>query len=106
MSEQPNESADFADVVAEITDKLQAGKQVDIEEYVARYPHWAERLRELLPALQVMAELGQSARRASGPLAGDAPTKEKPDNNEEFQGTLGDFRLIREVGRGAMGIVY
>src|SRR5262249_37251332 len=116
MSKQPRQPrgaetvesgpGDFADAVAEITDKLQAGEKVDVEQYVAHHPAWAERLRELLPALEVMARLGQSGRGASGPLADDAPTTEKPDAADSLQGTLGDFRIIREIGRGGMGIVY
>jgi serine/threonine protein kinase/tetratricopeptide (TPR) repeat protein len=84
-----------AEVVAEITDRLHAGEKVDVEEYAARHPELAERLRRLLPALEVLDFLGASA----GPAEGDGP-------DQPMCGTLGDFRLIREVGRGGMGIVY
>jgi hypothetical protein len=81
-----------AEVVAEITDRLHAGEPVDVEEYIARRPELADRLRRLVPALQVLDGIS-----SSGPAAGDGGS---------LCGTLGDFRLIREVGRGGMGVVY
>jgi serine/threonine protein kinase len=85
-----------AEVVAEITDRLHAGERVDVEAYIARHPELADRLRRLLPALAILNGFGSSAD-PDGPAAGPG---------EEMRGTLGDFRLIREVGRGGMGIVY
>jgi tetratricopeptide (TPR) repeat protein len=87
-------------LVEELTARLQAGEVVDVDAYVQAHPEHAERLRQLLPALHLLAELGHSA--ASGvpsalPLA--AP-------GDGLSGTLGDFRIIREVGRGGMGVVY
>jgi serine/threonine protein kinase len=84
-----------AEVVAEITDRLHAGERVDVEAYIARHPELADRLRRLLPALAILNGFGSSADPAGPAGAG-----------EEMHGTLGDFRLIREVGRGGMGIVY
>jgi serine/threonine protein kinase/Flp pilus assembly protein TadD len=86
--------AAFADLVAEITDKWQAGSPVDVEAYIVRHPEWAERLRNLLPALAVMAEIS-----ASG-------GETERNDGEPIRGTLGDFRIVREVGRGGMGVVY
>jgi serine/threonine protein kinase/tetratricopeptide (TPR) repeat protein len=84
----------------EIADQIQAGELVDLDRHIQAHPEFAERLRQLLPAMQLMANLGQSA--ASGetsvpPALPDAITE---------TAILGDFRIVREVGRGGMGVVY
>ena len=87
-------------LVDELAAKLQAGEVVDIDAYVAAHPEHAEQLKLLLPALKVLADLGKSGAAASlaaAPLEG---------TQDEILGTLGDFRILREVGRGGMGVVY
>jgi serine/threonine protein kinase len=85
----------FALLVEELTEKLQAGEQIDMEAILQAHPEDAEQLRRLLPALLLLAEVSRSGER---PLPGAA-------RGEEL-GELGDFRIFREVGRGGMGIVY
>src|SRR6516165_4597037 len=87
-----------AEVVAEITDRLHAGEPVDVAEYLTRYPGLADRLRPLLAALDVLAQLSSSA--------GSAGSLGRSFIGNDMSGTLGDFRLLREVGRGGMGVVY
>src|SRR5262245_7777942 len=65
-----------------------SGDRPAVEEFAARYPDLADHLRQVLPALALM-----------DPAAFDA-------DDATPTGTLGDFRLIREVGRGGMGVVY
>jgi hypothetical protein len=91
----PGEDAALSARVEEIANRFQAGEPVDVEAYLGEHPAQADQLREVLPALQALAELGRSATgETSGPPAGceDGPGRL----------TLGDFRIVREVGRGGM----
>jgi len=81
--------------------RYRAGERPRIEEYAARYPELSDELRDLLPALveleRGMAPEGESTlvpdRGVRSPHA--APPRQ-----------LGDYLLLREVGRGGMGVVY
>jgi serine/threonine protein kinase/Flp pilus assembly protein TadD len=87
-----------AEVVAEITDRLHAGEPVDVEQYMARHPELADRLRPLVAALDLLARFSSAA--------GAERRLERASAGKELSGTLGDFRILREVGHGGMGVVY
>ncbi len=76
-------------VADEFTERLNRGEKPDAEEYARRHPEVAGLLREVLPALQLLR----------GPDGSGAGGEGVPD-------TLGDYRLLRVVGRGGMGVVY
>jgi serine/threonine protein kinase/Flp pilus assembly protein TadD len=84
-----------AQVVDEFRERLKRGERPDVEEYAARHPQAAELIRKVLASWQLIG-LTEAGTRA--PTSGAA--------DEPVLGILGDFRLLREVGRGGMGVVY
>jgi serine/threonine protein kinase len=66
-----------------------------VDELLARYPDLADELRECLASLAFIRRAGNLS------VAPDASAE-----GEGTEGVLGDFRIVREVGRGGMGVVY
>jgi tetratricopeptide (TPR) repeat protein len=87
-------------LIEELTRRVQAGEAVDLESFAREHPGHTEPLRRLLPALEMLAGLSHSvtADRLRAGASGPDPAA--------GLGELGDFWLVREVGRGGMGVVY
>jgi serine/threonine protein kinase len=85
------------DLLADFANRLEAGEAVVGSAYISEHPERADELRRLLPAIEALADLERvtgADKVAPGP------------GLERMLGALGDFRLVREVGRGGMGVVY
>ena len=87
----------FARLVEQIAKQLQAGEALDVEALAREHPEFAERFRELLPTMQVLVDLGLS------PSADAVPSV---PSGEPVEGILGDYRIVRQIARGGMGVVY
>ena len=76
-------------VVEEYFERLRRGEHPQLEEFVEKYPEISDLLRTVIPGLQA--------------------TEQSPDvlaGSVHAHKSLGDFNILREVGRGGMGIVY
>jgi serine/threonine protein kinase/WD40 repeat protein/tetratricopeptide (TPR) repeat protein len=100
VSHAPSEFDPVEEVAEEFLERYRRGERPSLTEYAARYPHLADRIRKLFPALVVIEEVGSLGGGKMNSPAGTA----LPDGQVVQQ--LGEYRLIREVGRGGMGVVY
>ncbi len=95
-SPDPSLEALVGRIADDFTQRLNRGEAPDVEDYARRHPEVAGLLRDVLPGLRLIRLPLESA-----VTAGDAVTPLPPGT-----GCLGDYRLLREVGRGGMGVVY
>jgi WD40 repeat protein/serine/threonine protein kinase/tetratricopeptide (TPR) repeat protein len=96
----PSSSSDRnpVEILAEqFMERQRRGEHPSLTEYTRRYPDLADEIRELFPALVVMEQLKPAVGDHTGPYLSDAARH--PER-------LGDYRILREVGRGGMGVVY
>jgi len=82
-------------VLADYLAAVEAGEAGDPEELIANHPAIAERLRTCLKGLYLVEEFACSIGAGASNAEADAGGP-----------TLGDFRIVRALGRGGMGVVY
>src|SRR5438093_3916902 len=92
---------DPVEVLAEeFAERYRRGERPSLAEYTARYPELADQIRELFPALVEMEQLGSVEAPRTGPFTpADSSSGAVPQQ-------LGEYRILREIGRGGMGVVY
>ncbi|MFO0807851.1 MAG: protein kinase [Gemmataceae bacterium] len=102
MTAPPNSSSssdrDPLDRLAEeFVARFRAGERPSLTEYAARLPERADEVRDLFPALVEMEQL----KPATGDHTGDFVPAAPSDPQQ-----IGEFRILRRVGVGGMGVVY
>ncbi len=93
--------ADDPRVIRAVQDYLaavEAGRKPNRQEFLALHADVADPLAECLDALEFV--------RAAAPQLEKAPPVADAPPAIDLAVPLGDFRLLREIGRGGMGIVY
>ena len=90
------------DIIELITGKLNSGESIDVRQLIEDHPEHSNQLRELIPALEAMSLL---AHHPANHETGKETSGDFADPSVAI-GQLGEFHIIREIGRGGMGIVY
>src|SRR5262245_40231097 len=100
MSESGSNSEIVINLAEEFVARYRKGERPSIKEYCDRHPQLADEIREVFPAVAMMENIAPEDASLSGQLKAPA------DSAGTALEQLGDFRIIREVGRGRVGVVY
>jgi hypothetical protein len=100
------ESDPRADLIDQLTEEFltryRRGERPAVQEYTDRYPAYAAQIRDLFPALVVMEQAAPASDSESASPVTGPPAVVSAAVPEQ----LGDYRIVREIGRGGMGVVY
>ena len=80
----------FDQVAEEFAERLRRGERPALQEYVERYPELAAEIHDLFPAMvEIEAAEASVVSERTPPLL-----------------QIGDYRIVRTIGQGGMGVVY
>ncbi|MFG0240009.1 MAG: hypothetical protein ACF8CY_02980, partial [Gimesia chilikensis] len=88
---QDQEDSRVIEISREYLALLEAGKQPEKGPFIERYPELSEVVTECLEGIDLAHSLSQHL---------------TPQVSEMIARPLGDFKIIREIGRGGMATVY
>jgi len=95
---ETDEGCDSLEALAvDFVERQRRGERPSISEYVARRPDMASDIEEIFPTIAVVERLkAQKEQRSGSRVSLGAVRLER----------VGDFRILGEIGRGGMGVVY
>ncbi|QDT00328.1 serine/threonine protein kinase [Adhaeretor mobilis] len=97
MSEKIEECEPLEQLAAEFMDRCRTGEVPSIEAYATSHPELAGDIRELFPTIAALERVKYEAHET----AVNNATRRPLELTE-----LGEFKIVREIGRGGMGIVF
>ena len=92
-----SQQIDLDAIAEQYSEQFAAGNNPSIEDFARRFPEFSTEIRELFPTLEFIAAV----------LPGEATSSSPISSGYRFEEhSISDFRLIRELGRGGMGVVH
>jgi WD40 repeat protein/serine/threonine protein kinase/tetratricopeptide (TPR) repeat protein len=103
MSLSISRSAVVLELAEEFLERYRRGERPPLQEYIGRHPELESDIRAIFPAMAMMDKIALD----DDVLAGDpARPPEAAVGQVAPREQLGDYRIVREIGRGGMGVVY
>ncbi len=101
MTNPASSEARLSALAADFVERHRLGQKPSVEGYAAANPDLAADIHRTFPAFVVMEEF----KPGSGEVTGDFEAAAVVVRGARLE-QLGDFRVLREAGRGGMGVVY
>ncbi|MAG94352.1 MAG: hypothetical protein CMJ48_11455, partial [Planctomycetaceae bacterium] len=95
-----SDSSVIESVADEFTERLRRGESPSIDKYANSHPDCAVEIRDLLPSVLMMEQA--ATRRERDRLTRKSHSRRAFPDPER----LGDYRIVRRIGQGGMGLVY
>ncbi len=93
----------IAEILAELADSVCRGEAVSFDSVCREYPQYAPELRRLWGTVLVTDTAGLASDEVPGRSVDDSTSRWR---RLELPAEFGDYRLIEEIGRGGMGVVF
>ena len=93
----------FDEILDQFVSEYRCGENPSVKSYQRRFPEMADQIADIFPTVRLLEKGGGGGKSLEDSLGGKKDPSSRPlENRERIQ----HYRIIREIGRGGMGIVY